>query len=92
MLLTAVFADKVGLIFGETATFLTHLSGLGIVTAFTFCGSLALYYLSHLLIPMRVSQIEEELGLDFSQHEETLGDVIEQMAAPQGVVKRAVNG
>ena len=44
------------------------------------------------LSPGGERQIEEELGLDIGQYEETLGNVIEQMAAPQGIVKRVVNG
>ena len=34
MILTAVFASGVGLIYGETETFLYHLAALGIVTVF----------------------------------------------------------
>jgi Amt family ammonium transporter len=72
MLLTAVFADKVGLISGETATFVSHLYALAIVATFTLAGSYLLYLLSHLIIPMRVSSAEEEMGLDLSQHGESL--------------------
>lgn len=72
MLLTAVFADKVGLISGETATFVSHLYALAIVAAFTLVGSYLLYLLSHVIIPMRVSSSEEEMGLDLSQHGESL--------------------
>ncbi len=72
MILTAVFADKVGLIYGETTTFINHLYALGIVATFTIAGSYLLYLATHSIIPMRVSEAEEEIGLDLSQHGEGL--------------------
>jgi Amt family ammonium transporter len=72
LILTAVFADNVGLIYGQTATFVNHLYALVIVSAFTCAGSYALYHLTHSIIPMRVSEAEEEMGLDLSQHGESL--------------------
>lgn len=72
MILTAVFADKVGLLFGETTTFIHHLYALGIVAVFTTGGSYLLYRLTHAIIPLRVSHAEEEMGLDLSQHGESL--------------------
>jgi Amt family ammonium transporter len=75
MLLTAVFADKVGLIHAETSTFLHHLYALGIVSCFVLAGSYILYMLSDVTIPMRVSDSEEEMGLDLSQHGESLDEI-----------------
>jgi Amt family ammonium transporter len=72
MVLTAVFADKVGLIHGETTTFMMHLAALAIVAVLVTAVSYALYMISHLIIPMRVSEAEEEMGLDLSQHGETV--------------------
>ncbi len=77
MILTAVFADKVGLMFGESATFINHLYALGIVTVFTVGGSYTLYIIAHGIIPFRVSQAEEEMGLDLSQHGESIDEVPE---------------
>lgn len=70
MLLTAVFASGVGLIYGETSTFLYHLLVLVITTVFCFGGSYALYMLVDSLLPMRVREDQEEVGLDLSQHGE----------------------
>jgi Amt family ammonium transporter len=70
MLLTAVFASGVGLIYGETSTFLYHLLVLLITMVFCFGGSYALYMLVDLLLPMRVREDQEEVGLDLSQHGE----------------------
>lgn len=70
MILTAVFAKEVGLMFGETKTMLYHLLALLIVMIFAFCGSYMLFWLINLMKPMRVSEAEENQGLDMSQHGE----------------------
>lgn len=92
MILTAVFADNVGLIYGHTATFVNHLYALVIVSAFTCAGSYALYHLTHSIIPMRVSEAEEEMGLDLSQHgeslEETAGETLRVAAPNLKVIRR----
>jgi len=72
MILTGVFATKGGLITGETTLFLNHLLALLIVSAFTFFGSLLLYRLVAFFTPLRVSEEEELMGLDISQHEESV--------------------
>jgi Amt family ammonium transporter len=75
MILTAVFADKVGLVHGETHTFALHCLALVIVGAFTFFGSLLLYKVTDMIIPLRVSKEEEVLGLDASQHGEVINEI-----------------
>ena len=70
MILTAVFALDGGLITGETKLFLNHLLALLIVGSFTFFGSYLLYYITNAIIPLRVSEEAEELGLDLTQHDE----------------------
>lgn len=72
MLLTAVFASGVGLIYGETTTFLYHLLALAITTVFCFGGSYLLYMLVDVLLSMRVQEYQEEKGLDLSQHGEQI--------------------
>lgn len=71
MLFTAVFATEVGLIHGETTTFLYHILALIIVVVFTFGGSFLLYKLTDLIIPLRISPHGEKVGLDISQHDES---------------------
>jgi len=88
MILTAVFADKVGAVYGETSTLISHLYAIPIVAGFTLCGSYLLYLISHLLIPMRVSEMEEELGLDLSQHGEVMDPILNEM--PKGAPLRKV--
>lgn len=71
MVLTAVFAKEVGLIYGQTSTFLYHLLALLIVTVYTLGGSFLLYKLTDKISPLRVSVQDELEGLDFTQHGES---------------------
>jgi ammonium transporter, Amt family len=71
MIATAVFANDVGLIHGETKTFLFHLLALVIVGVFTFGGSYLMYKITDLIVPLRVSPKSESIGLDISQHDES---------------------
>lgn len=71
MLATAIFANDVGLIHGETTTFLYHLLALVIVSIFTFGGSLLMYKITDIIVPLRISPHGEKIGLDISQHDES---------------------
>lgn len=70
MILTAVFAAEVGLVYGETKTFLYHMLALVLVSLFTYFGSYALYMIVDKMIPIRVREDQEDRGLDLSQHGE----------------------
>jgi Amt family ammonium transporter len=72
MILTAVFAKDVGLIYGKTATMVNHVLALVIVMIFTFVGSYVLYMISNFIKPLRVNEEEERMGLDLSQHGESV--------------------
>ncbi|MGB8705880.1 MAG: ammonium transporter [Gillisia sp.] len=72
MLLTGILAKDKGLIYGDATTFLYHLLALVIVSLFTFFGSLLLYKITDLILPMRVKEDHEHRGLDDSQHGERL--------------------
>ncbi len=75
MLLTGVFAKDVGLVYGQTHTFIYHLLTLVLVGCFTFGGSYLLYFLTDKIIPLRVVAEKEELGLDLSQHNEIAASI-----------------
>jgi Amt family ammonium transporter len=81
MLMTGLFAKDVGLTSGHAYTFLLHCGALVFVAAFSFGGSYMLYKLTDLIIPLRVSPDQEELGLDLSQHGEIMQEVV--AAAPE---------
>jgi len=77
MLLTGVFATKTvngagvdGLFYGNPEFFLTQLKGVLITVAFSFIMSFIVFKLINLVQPIRVSEEEEEEGLDASQHNE----------------------
>jgi Amt family ammonium transporter len=82
MVLTGVLAKDVGLIHGQTRTFLMHLLALVVVSAFSFIGSYLLYKLVDRIVPLRVSREHEEQGLDLSQHGETVGEAAVLPPAP----------
>ncbi|HMF93167.1 MAG TPA: ammonium transporter [Vicinamibacterales bacterium] len=75
MLMTGLFAKGVGLTSGHAYTFLLHCGALLFVAAFSFCGSWVLYKVTDLVIPLRVSDEQEEVGLDISQHAEVMQDL-----------------
>jgi Amt family ammonium transporter len=72
MVLTGVFAKDVGLIFGQTETFLYHIMALVLVATYCFVVSYGLYWISNFTRPLRVTAEEELLGLDLSQHGESI--------------------
>ncbi|MGY2133518.1 ammonium transporter [Hymenobacter sp. HD11105] len=78
MLLTGVFADKVGLVHGTATVFGYHVLGLLIVVVYSFMGSWLLLKLTAKLFGLRVKPAEEQLGLDLSQHEESTYRIDEQ--------------
>jgi len=61
-----------GLFFGEFELFKVHMIALVIVVAYTFLGSLILLKLTDLISPLKVSEEEKKLGLDYSQHGEAV--------------------
>lgn len=77
MVLTGVFATKSvnsagadGLFYGGTAFFFTQLKALAIVVAYSFTVSFLIFKFINFILPIRVSQEEELLGLDATQHDE----------------------
>jgi ammonium transporter, Amt family len=85
MALTGIFASKNinpagsnGLFYGDALFFLTQLKGIAIVVLYSFSMSFGIFKFINLIIPIRVSSTEEELGLDATQHDEkyTQGTVI----------------
>ena len=79
MVATAVFADKRinpdgtdGLLYGGTALFTSHILALFAVGTAVIVLSWLLYKAVDLLSPMRVDAEQEALGLDLSQHGESV--------------------
>jgi Amt family ammonium transporter len=80
MLFTGIFASSAingavtdqGLFFGETTLFIKHLVALVLVSAFAFIMSFVVLKLTDIIVPLRVSEEDELVGLDVSQHDEQL--------------------
>ena len=72
MILTAVFANDIGLIFGKHQTLVLHLVACVIVILFVCIGSYTIYKIVDIILPLRVRADQEEKGLDISQHGEVI--------------------
>jgi Amt family ammonium transporter len=72
MILTAIFAqgENASLLHGGWSVFGHHMMALVLVSTFTFGGAYVLFKLTNLIIPIRVTEESEDLGLDLSQHGE----------------------
>jgi len=90
MLMTGLFAKDVGLTSGHATTFLVHCGALVFVAAFSFAGSYFLYKVTDLIIPLRVSGEQEEIGLDLSQHGEIMQDSAAFAPSPEPVREPAL--
>ena len=89
MLMTGLFAKDVGLTSGHAYTFLVHCGALVFVAAFSFFGSWVLYKITDVIIPLRVSADQEEIGLDLSQHGEVMQDPAPFVVAEPVLAKTA---
>jgi ammonium transporter, Amt family len=79
MLMTGVFANTQvhgiaggpqGWFYGNPAFFFTQLKAMAIVVAYSFVVSYLIFKFINFILPLRVTEAEEELGLDESQHNE----------------------
>ncbi|RBL93275.1 ammonium transporter [Chitinophaga flava] len=77
MLLTGIFATKAineggnnGWLYGNFDLFKNQVLGLLLVVGYSFIMSVAIFKLINLIHPLRVSEDEEALGLDVTQHNE----------------------
>ncbi|MBP6385433.1 MAG: ammonium transporter [Pseudarcicella sp.] len=65
-------ADQGLFIDGSMTLFIKHMVALVGVSFFAFVGSYILLVITDKIVPLRVSEEEERLGLDISQHDESL--------------------
>ncbi|MES1215531.1 MAG: ammonium transporter [Bacteroidota bacterium] len=77
MLMTGIFATKAvnaagndGLFYGNPAFFLIQVKAMAIAVGYSFGVSYIIFKFINLILPLRVSSEEEEMGLDASQHNE----------------------
>ena len=77
MIMTGIFATKSvnpggndGLFYGKSDFFFAQLKGLELVVVYSFTVSFLIFKFINFIVPIRVSEEEEEIGLDASQHDE----------------------
>ena len=77
MLMTGIFASKAvnelgndGLFYGNGSFFFTQTKGMLIAVAYSFTMSYLIFKFINFVLPIRVTESEEEDGLDASQHNE----------------------
>lgn len=77
MLMTGVFATTAvnsagpdGLFYGNPGFLWTQFKGMAIVVVFSITMSFLIFKFIGLIVPLRVSEVDEEAGLDASQHNE----------------------
>ena len=97
MLFAGVFASKAvnsagadGLLYGNPAFFLTQVKGLFVAVGYSVGVSFLIFKLVNLVEPIRVSQEEEEMGLDASQHNEKYVQGTLLVPEPNGKFKEVV--
>jgi ammonium transporter, Amt family len=83
-LATGLFASKAvnpagadGLFFGNPKQLLIQAIGLGVAVVYTFIGTVVIYKLVDIFFRMRVTEKEEMMGLDLTQHRERAYTVLE---------------
>ncbi len=98
MLLTGLFATKTvnsagvdGWFYGNAEFFFIQLKGVLIVVAYSFTVSFLIFKLINTIQPIRVSEEDEELGLDASQHNENYGETTVLVTAHGEVLKKELS-
>ncbi|NMH28292.1 ammonium transporter [Flavobacterium silvaticum] len=91
MILTAIFAqgENASLLHGGWNVFAHHMMALVLVSVFTFFGAWILFKVTNYFIPLRVSEDSEHLGLDLSQHDESIDN---SKPEPLGYMNLMQNG
>lgn len=95
MLMTGIFATKAvnaagndGLAYGNAAFFLTQLKAMACAVGYSFVVSFLIFKLINFIVPLRVSDEDEEAGLDASQHDEKYVQGTLLVATPDGLAEK----
>jgi Amt family ammonium transporter len=95
--MTGIFATKAvnaaganGWFYGNFSFFLIQVKALLIVVPFSFFMSYGIFRFINYILPLRVSQAEEEEGLDASQHAEKYLQGTLLLSTPEGLKEQEV--
>jgi Amt family ammonium transporter len=97
MLMTGVFASKAiypagadGWAYGNFSFFFTQLKAMGVAVGYSFAVSFVIFKFINFIVPLRVSDKEEEEGLDASQHDEKYLQGTLLVATQDGLVEKDI--
>ncbi len=97
MLLTGVFATTTvngqganGLLYGNPSFFLIQLKAMACAVGYSFAVSWLIFKFINFIVPLRVSEEEEEEGLDASQHDEKYTQGTLLVATPKGLEEHEI--
>jgi ammonium transporter, Amt family len=98
MLMTGVFATLAvnkaggsnGLAYGNPGFFLIQAKAMAIAVVYSFTVSFLIFKFINFIVPIRVSQEEEEEGLDASQHDEKYTQGTLLVATPEGLKEQEI--
>src|SRR2546423_13152080 len=95
MLMTGIFATKAvnaagnnGWAYGNPAFFITQVKAMGCAVIYSFVVSYLIFKFINFIVPLRVSNKEEEEGLDASQHNEKYLQGTLLISTKDGLVER----
>jgi Amt family ammonium transporter len=98
MLMTGIFATKTvnalgadGWAYGNPAFFVTQLKAMAIAVGYSFAASFLIFKFINFIVPIRVSDREEEQGLDASQHNEKYVQGTLLVATKNGLVEEEIH-
>jgi Amt family ammonium transporter len=97
MLMTGIFATTAvnaaganGLAYHNPSFFFIQVKAMAIAVVYSFVVSYAIFKFVNFIVPLRVSQEEEEEGLDASQHDEKYTQGTLLVATPEGLKEREI--
>jgi ammonium transporter, Amt family len=97
MLMTGLFASKAiypagadGWAYGNFSFFLIQLKAMAIAVTYSFVVSYAIFKFINFIVPIRVTNQQEEEGLDASQHDEKYLQGTILVATKEGVIEKEV--
>ncbi len=97
MLMTGVFATTAvnaaganGLAYHNPSFFFIQVKAMAIAVGYSFAVSWLIFKFINFIVPLRVSQEEEEEGLDASQHDEKYTQGTLLVATPEGLKEREI--
>jgi ammonium transporter, Amt family len=98
MLMTGIFASKAiyaggsdGWFYGNSAFFFTQLKAMACAVGYSFAVSFIIFKFINFIVPIRVTEEEEEAGLDATQHDENYVQGTLLVTSKDGMVEKELH-